>query len=358
MKRALFLKTKHLGDSVVLTSAIEALPSGWSVDVLCFPDSAPIFRMQPRVSKVYVTSRGIIGFARRLVHQAKTFLELRQHRYDLVAQFSDDWRGAWIARALSPPVSVAIRSHKRPALWHRSFSACVKRPKTARHVAELDVDLLRGVGLYGTSDAPAYRLIPPVSAEHKVQAFLKTHGLEPRHFVVLHAAARWRFKGLPNATWQSMMNDLSEQGYRLVISGAPADLSFNEELISGLRSRVTLCQDFDLSTTAALYKQALAVVSIDSLAIHLSSAVGTPVFAVFGPSGEKHWRPWRVPHRVFTLDEQFPCRPCGLDGCGGSKRSQCLEQIPAGLLTRSVGDFLQNLRTGQTNIDSTQEGLS
>ena len=54
--------------------------------------------------------------------------------------------------------------------------------------------------------------------------------------------------------------------------------------------------------------------------------MGTPVVALFGPSGENEWGPWRVPHRVVT--SAHPCRPCGNDGCGGGKVSECLTQLP------------------------------
>jgi heptosyltransferase-3 len=37
------------------------------------------------------------------------------------------------------------------------------------------------------------------------------------------------------------------------------------------------------------------------------------------------WGPWQVPSEVLTRPE--PCRPCGQDGCDGSKISRCLVEI-------------------------------
>jgi heptosyltransferase-3 len=54
--------------------------------------------------------------------------------------------------------------------------------------------------------------------------------------------------------------------------------------------------------------------------------MGTPTVAIFGPSGEDEWRPWGVAHRVVAMD--FTCRPCGNDGCGGGKVSECLSRLP------------------------------
>jgi heptosyltransferase-3 len=59
--------------------------------------------------------------------------------------------------------------------------------------------------------------------------------------------------------------------------------------------------------------------------MHLAAAMGTPSVALFGPSGEHEWRPWRVAHRVVTSNHA--CRPCGNDGCGGGKISECLTTL-------------------------------
>ena len=55
--------------------------------------------------------------------------------------------------------------------------------------------------------------------------------------------------------------------------------------------------------------------------------MGTPVVALFGPSGDVEWGPWQVPHRIVASIEH-PCRPCGNDGCGGGKVSECLTTLP------------------------------
>jgi heptosyltransferase-3 len=61
--------------------------------------------------------------------------------------------------------------------------------------------------------------------------------------------------------------------------------------------------------------------------MHIAAAMGTPTVALFGPSGEHEWGPWRVPRRI-VVSEAHPCRPCGIDGCGGGKVSECLTTLP------------------------------
>lgn len=61
--------------------------------------------------------------------------------------------------------------------------------------------------------------------------------------------------------------------------------------------------------------------------MHIAAAVGTPVVVLFGPSGEREWGPWRVRAEV-VVSASHPCRPCGIDGCGGGKVSECLSTLP------------------------------
>lgn len=50
-----------------------------------------------------------------------------------------------------------------------------------------------------------------------------------------------------------------------------------------------------------------------------------PRYAVvlFSPSGDKQWGPWGMSFRVIS-STRHPCRPCGIDGCGGGRVSDCL----------------------------------
>ena len=73
--------------------------------------------------------------------------------------------------------------------------------------------------------------------------------------------------------------------------------------------------------------------------MHIAAAMGTPTVAIFGPSGDIEWGPWGVPHRVVASDAH-PCRPCGLDGCGGGKISECLTTLPVERVLAACDELL------------------
>jgi len=331
-KKALFLKTKNIGDAIILTASIAALPKSYGlVDVLCLPHSEAIFRMNKRVRNVFIIPRDKIGL-NKIFAYFNLFKRLFRERYDLLAHFSVDWRGAVLARLLHVSISVSRQTDRRGAFWHQSFDFLAPTLDSERPMAEQDVDLLRSANLYKKSSAPAYELHISIPQKNKVNAWLKKHDIHSKNkLVVIHASSRWNFKEIPMSSWAKVVDELKSKNIDVVISGSLDDVKTNEMIFDLCESKPVLAKDFSLIDTAALYERAHLVLTIDSMSTHLASAVKTPVVSIFGPTNERNWGPWKGKYKVIGLsikdDEMFACRPCGQDGCEGTKVSQCLVQL-------------------------------
>jgi heptosyltransferase-3 len=332
IKKALFLKTKNIGDAIILTASIAALPASYRfIDVVCLPHSEAIFKMNKRVRHVFVIPRDKKGF-NKIYAYFNLFKRLFKERYDLLAHFSVDWRGAILARLLHVDISASRLTDRRGAFWHQSFDFLAPMLDHERPMAEQDVDLLRSANLYKKSVAPAYELNISSHQKNKVKAWLKKHDIHAKNkLVVIHASSRWKFKEIPVSTWATIIDELHSQKIDVVISGAHEDLKTNETIFDLCELKPLLPKNFSLIDTAALYERADIVLTIDSMSTHLASAVKTPVVSIFGPTNEKNWGPWKGKYKVIGLsfkdDEMFACRPCGQDGCEGTKISQCLVQL-------------------------------
>ena len=101
---------------------------------------------------------------------------------------------------------------------------------------------------------------------------------------------------------------------------------------------VDLAGQLSLRELAALTARARLFFGVDSAPMHIAAAMGTPVVALFGPSGEKEWGPWRVAQRVVHSDHS--CRPCGNDGCGGGKVSECITLLPVEPVLAAANELL------------------
>jgi heptosyltransferase-3 len=340
-KQALFLKTKNIGDSIILTASIAALPKDYRyVDVICFPESKPIFQMHKRIRHIFVIPRDKKGI-KKVAAYIDLFRQLFKEHYDLLAHFSNDWRGAILARLLRADVNVSRQTPRRGSFWHHSFQFLAPLLDHERPMAEQDVDLLRACHLYKKSVAPAYELDVTSAQKNKLQTWLHNHHIQSKNkLIVIHASSRWKFKEMPTLTWAKIIDALKSKKMDVVVSGSSEDFHTNQLIYNQSQLKPVLTYNFTLQDTATLYALADMVVTIDSMSTHLASAVKTPVISIFGPTNEKNWGPWKGKYQVIGLSqkdaEMFACRPCGLDGCEGSKVSQCLVQMDPQKVVRQV----------------------
>jgi heptosyltransferase-3 len=94
-----------------------------------------------------------------------------------------------------------------------------------------------------------------------------------------------------------------------------------------------------LKELAALIQMSKALICVDSVPLHIASALKTPVVAMFGPTSEQNWGPWMHP-KARVVAQQFSCRPCYQDGCAGSKMSDCLFTMPQSRILSALDEIL------------------
>ena len=253
----MFLKTKNIGDSIILTSAISALPKDYQyIDIVCLPESEPIFKMHPRVRNVFVIPRHLKSFSKVMAY-IKFYQEITSYSYDLLAHFSNDWRGALLQRIFPAKLSVARKTHRRGQFWHQSFDILTESLDDIRPIAEQDVDLLRAVGLYGNVKAPSYLVKASINQKSKIKNWLSKHSVvSNKKLVVIHAPSRWKFKELPIATWANVIDTLKDKKFEIVLCGSKEDLLTNQAIYALCKMKPILTNNFSLEDTAALYSLA------------------------------------------------------------------------------------------------------
>ncbi len=345
VKRVLVVKLRHHGD-VLLTSPVFRVLKNHAphveIDALVYADTREMLAGHPAISAIHTVDRGwkrqsLAVQARR---EGELFHELRARRYQLLVNLTDHWRGAWLSLLLGPRWSVAPARPGR--FWRRCFTHRYPLPKaTPRHTVELNLDALRRLGVYPAEEEKPLWLVPGPEAEARVDSLLEGAGLAGAPFIHVHPTSRWLFKSWTEERNAELLKRLVRDGHRVVLTGAPDP---REKAIAA--RIVALCGpgvldlsgQLSLRELGALAGRARLFFGVDSAPMHIAAAMGTPVVAMFGPSGEKEWGPWRVPHRLVVSDH--PCRPCGNDGCGGGKVSECLTQLPVERVQSAIHELL------------------
>jgi len=331
--RALVIVLRHHGDVLLASpvlSALKAQASATEIDALVYDDTAPMLDGHPALARLHVVGRKWkkSGFLGRLASERRLYRELRARGYDLIVHLTEQPRGAWLARALGARYSVAPVASGRGAFWSGSFTHLYPLAGNGRrHKVEANLDALRRIGLQPGMEERRLRFVPGEAAQARVDGLLDSEGLQAREFIHIHPASRWRFK-----CWTADRNaeliDRLATATRVVLTAAPdpAEAPLIEEILARSKSKpVNLAGRLSIKELGALTARARLFIGVDSMPMHLAAAMGTPSVALFGPSGEHEWRPWRVAHRVVTSNHA--CRPCGNDGCGGGKISECLTTL-------------------------------
>jgi len=353
LRRALVTKLRHHGDvllaSPVFTALQRAAPQ-LEIDALVYRETAPMLDGHPSISELHTIDRdwkkrGALVQARE---EWALLRRLRARSYDLLVHLTEHPRGLTLARLLRPRYAVTRERERRAPSWRRNFTHFYRLPaRTERHVVEQNLDALRRIGVYPNEADRSLVLVPPQSAHRRVAELLAQYALAPREFVQMHPGSRWLFKCWPAERTAALLDLVVADGWPVVLTGAPDDRerALNTAVLAQVRPdtrarTIDLTGQLTMSELGALTAQARAFAGVDSAPMHIAAAVGTPAVALFGPSSEIAWGPWRVAQRVVA-SPQFSCRPCGLDGCGGGKVSECLTTIPVERVHKALTSLLR-----------------
>lgn len=364
VRRVLVIMLRHHGDVLLSTPVYAALKASYphaEVDALIYAETLPILAFSPHLAAIHtIDRRWKNGGARmHVAHEWRLLQMLRARGYDLIVHLTDHKRGAWLARALAPRWAVAPKlrdaSGTMQHFWRGSFThlyanASSVAPGAAlarRHTVEQNLDALRRLGL-AISPGPPLTMVPGPEGERDAQALRDRLGLSGR-YIAMQPTSRWMFKCWTVDRNADLIAALLRRGETVLLSCAPdaRERAMLAAIVAALRTRPHVQierlkiadDDGTLNRLAVLIGGARLFIGIDSAPMHIAAAMGTPTVALFGPSGEFNWGPWQVAHRIVT-SEMHPCRPCGQDGCGGGKISDCLVRLPVARVLAAIDALL------------------
>ena len=323
--RLLFVKLKHIGDSLLLTPTLTAVRSTYpqaQIWVVTRKGCDGILAGCPAIDRI-VTSAAPETHLRSPLNGLAIFRllrELRQQKFDYVFELTDGDRGRWIS-ALSGARNRCVNIAGRPLnrWWRGRFNRTSSFAWVNHHRVEKD--------FFTVHDClPLAGPVPPLSFD-RARAVVPVLGQSGRSYAVFHPGTRWLRKRWPQEKWVDLGRRLLAQFPQLVISAGPdpEEIACARELQAALGPAAISTEGrLSWSEVAGLLYQAKLFVGVDTAAMHLAAACQCPTVAIFGPSVERFWRPWQVDSRVVTA------RPSPLDpGAAG-----CLSPIE----DRKTGD--------------------
>ncbi len=300
MQRVLVVRIGRLGDTILATPVIEALQAAYGTGVLIDFAASPgasayILEMDQRIHRVFPIAHRSKPWR---LHRVKRELERhsRQQPYDLVINLEcgnecDDFSRfvhcrEFCGRPLQHPQH---RPGRHSVDTEKSiYAAVLGQAVTAAAETALHLEL-----------KPALLPLPPGSA-YVV--------LNPG-FSGLQRPGYRSHRGWPLAHWQTLVESLhTSAGVSALINGTADEQSYFASLLQypGVYSLF----GSSLPTLSAALMNSAALVTVDTGTMHLATALGTPVVALFGPTNPVLTGPYskKVPHSVLLSG--VDCQPC------------------------------------------------
>jgi heptosyltransferase III len=352
VRKILVAKLRHHGD-VLLSSPIFSLlkkrfPQA-QIDAYLYKETLPMLEGMEEISAYLLYDKSVKkrSLLSRGYHEAKLLLKVWKSQYDLVINLTEGDRGALVAAVSNAKVRIGFDPEGRGMFKKENcYTHIAKICHHTRHTVERNLDVLRCLGIFPTLEERELSFVIPQAAYDRVEALLKEEGITRGQFVMIHPVSRWLFKCLPEKTIAQIVCHLHSRGEKVVLTASsdPLEMEMNQkimELASGC-SVMHLGGKISLKELGALIEYSKLLICVDSVPLHMASALKAPVLAFFGPTSEKTWAPWRNPYARIVTAHDYPCRPCYMPGCGGSKRSDCLEAVNPRRICSEIDDMLAN----------------
>lgn len=302
--RILVVRLSSAGDVLLVTPLLRCLRRRHPTAHLAFLTRsafAPLVSDNPHLSALELVEPGtsLARLARRLNAGAYT------HLLDL--------QGSLATRLLRRLVHGRWSGYSKRR-WAREVLIRTKRDVYRDSVPEAERYFEAGGDLDVTPDGRPAELRVAAETDDLVAAWIGSGpGLQP--FIALAPGAALRTKRWPTRRWEALARDLTAAGRVTVVVGGSAEVDAGARIAAAAAPLGwSACGEFDFQGTAALIRRAVALASGDTGVMHIATAVGTPIVALFGPTvAQFGFMPYRAP-RVEILERPLPCRPCSAQG--------------------------------------------
>ncbi len=320
--RILIIKPGAIGDLLQLTPVIRGLSHqypGSKITMLTGTSAtATLFQYNNHVSETIVYDK-----RSRCSKLVQLWHKIRSQRYDLVLQFQRSNLKAWLLASAALPSRILVYK---------------KSNDPSMHVVDNYLSTLQSLGI-SVSDRHLDLFVGKEDDQYAATLFAE-NGLINRPVIAInpgasHAVNRWsvsKFAALTDAL-------ITRFNARVIIVGGDADVPLADGIIAlASQEPITLCGRTTLLQLGAILKKCAILISGDTGPLHLATAVGTKVIALFGAADPARTGPVGVTHTIIKAKD-LACVPCRSRNCR-TRDAACMEVISIEDVVEAVNDLL------------------
>jgi ADP-heptose:LPS heptosyltransferase len=177
-----------------------------------------------------------------------------------------------------------------------------KEPYTfIQHQVKRDIALVKSVGAF-TDNCNLHLTTSPASGT-AVTIKLKEAGVDlSKKWLIFHAGVSEKKREYPEQLWvDAAIKIIREKQFQVIFTGAGSEQSVCNLLAEQTgKGAFSVAGLFNLEEFISLIKLAPIIVSVNTGAVHIAAALGTPIIVLYAQTNPQH-TPWMVPNKVLEF---------------------------------------------------------
>jgi lipopolysaccharide heptosyltransferase II len=324
--RLLIILLGAIGDVVCGMPLAQRLRAGWPRTRITWavePSAAPLLEGHAAVDELLVFRRG--GGLPALIEMLRA---LRDNRPDLTLDLQRHVKSGFFSWATGAPRRLGFHwENSREGNWF--FSTETIEP--VQTFTPKLTHFQRFADRLGVPAAPvSFGLAATAAERQRVGRLLAGAG---ERLAVLYVGSTWPSRQWLPAATAALCERLRARGLGVVLVGGPDDVAFAEAVQNaGGGPLVNLVGRTTLRDVIAVMERAAVAIGPDTGPMHIATAVGAPVVALFGATSPRRSGPWGWDELVIRGDA--PCVPCYRPDCPIGQL--CMESITPGMVMERV----------------------
>lgn len=307
IKKILLIRRNGFGDMICALPLIRnirnAMPPETRIDILASERNACIIRNLNLVDRIHLYTRGSGILRNHYLNLPRVVEPIINENYDLLIAIKGGFSP--LLATISYATRIPWRLGYVPSKGHNMdycFNLRVELPVEREHQVESCLRFLQPLGLPQSCCDLSIRL----ENEHEKYAaeLLIQYDLRPQGFVLLNVSSERVESRWEGSSWVKTAMGVHQQfGLPVIACGLPRDRTLLENLQMHAPEAVRLvCEPPGIQHFAALAKKSCFVMCGDGGPMHVTAAVGRPVFVLFSATDPTIWRPYNVSFEYVQKD--------------------------------------------------------
>ena len=300
--KILLIKLRSIGDVVYNTAVYSPIKKYFSeahLTVLVERPSYDLVSHHPDVDEVLCFEKGPVW------EQIKFYSRLMRAKYDVVIDMHEGTRGAVMCYLTRAPIRIGNKPAKRSFLYNTKIDFSDLKPKFP---IDYQVALIKKMGVPFDSISPAIHISS--FAKIRAKALLSQNGIKDEDkYCVIHPGTKKIYDQWQYEKFSRLAEIIPKKyGAKVVLTCGPDEKAQVERVTKLVNSSEVVCIQTGLQELGAITQGASFVVCHNGGYMHLASAMGTPVIALFGVVHPGVWKP--LGQRDQVVYKNIECSPC------------------------------------------------